>query len=348
MFQRPSTLNHVDVLLTEHLLVEGSQWTEYKLLSLSEEQKTNFADRIVTRLFNDIKSKALSVDFSILDDTKGDITKLKNYKAISNALSYLNKVANQSDAGKKVPELKDAVNELSLTFSILQKYSPQFKSGYVMNNSIIRYLYTSLSIALIQSTSFLVAESVVFVKDNLNLYKTEVKHSKNISRNNYIKALKNFNTMEKKGQLVKFFKDNQQFNEAVNLGAIAGKAKGLLNSTGLPIFGQVVAVIGLIGFVLMTIRAIIFTYFDTRVRLSQYLKHLKDFVEMNASTLGTDARTIKERQEKIAVSLGKLSDVISVDQNVANDRANSQLEQSNKILAIGGDTNSTSTDLDLY
>jgi hypothetical protein len=100
----------------------------------------------------------------------------------------------------------------------------------------------------------------------------------------------------------------------------------------------------------MSIRAIIFMYFDTRVRLSQYLKHLKDFVEMNASTLGTDAKATKEKQMRIASSLGKLADVISVDQNVANDRANSQLEQSNKVIAIGNsDPNSSAnTDLDLY
>lgn len=347
MFQQQKNISHADILLQEHLLREDTQWTEYKLRTMNEEQKSAVVDNIVTKLFQDIKSKSLSVDFSIIDESKGNIKKIANYKTIDNAISYLNKFANEN--AKKVPELKEAVDEISLTFSILHKYATQFEYGFKYNNSIVRYLYNSLTIAVIQGSSFLVAESVEFVKDNLNLYKAQVKSSKNISRSNYIKSIRNFNTLERKGQLVKFFKETQQFSEA-GIGAVFAGAKAGLASTGLPVIGQIIAVIGIIGFALMSIRAIIFMYFDTRVRLSQYFKHLKDFVEMNASTLGTDAKAVRDRQMKIASSLGKLADVISVDQNVANDRASSQLEQSNKVIAIGNsDPNSSgNTDLDLY
>jgi hypothetical protein len=347
VFQQQKNISHADVLLKEHLLREDTQWTEYKLRTLSEDQKSAVVDNIVTKLFQDIKSKSLSVDFSILDDSKGNIKKVANYKTIDNAINYLHKFANEN--GKKIPELKEAVEEIQLTFSILHKYSSQFEYGFKYNNSIVRYLYNSLAIAVIQGTSFLVAESVDYVKDNLNLYKAQPKTSKNIARSNYIKSIKTFNTLERKGQLVKFFKETQQFSEA-GIGAVFAGAKATLAGTGLPVVGQIIAVIGIIGFVLMSIRAIIFMYFDTRVRLSQYLKHLKDFVEMNASTLATDAKATKEKQMKIASSLGKLADVISVDQNVANDRANSQLEQSNKVIAIGNNdpNSSANTDLDLY
>jgi hypothetical protein len=347
VFQQQKNISHADVLLKEHLLREDTQWTEYKIRTLNEEQKSAVVDNIVTKLFQDIKSKSLNVDFAILDDSKGNIKKVANYKVIDNAINYLNKFA--SEHSKKVPELREAVDEIQLTWTILHKYNSQFEYGFKYNSSIVRYLYNSLSIAVIQGTSFLVAESVEFVKDNLNLYKAQPKNSKNIKRNNYIKSLKTFNTLERNGQLVKLFKETQQFSEA-GVGAILSGAKGLIAGLPVPAVGKVIAVIGLIGFALMSIRAIIFVYFDTRVRLSQYLKHLKDFVEMNALTLGNDAKAVKERQMKIAQSLGKLADVVSVDQNVANDRSSSQIEQSNKVIALGNkDPNSSAnTDLDLY
>jgi hypothetical protein len=63
------------------------------------------------------------------------------------------------------------------------------------------------------------------------------------------------------------------------------------------------------------------------------LNHLKEFVLMNASTLD-NSKGVRDKQEKIAQQLGKLADVISVDQNVSNDRATSQIDDSNK--NIGG------------
>jgi uncharacterized protein YlzI (FlbEa/FlbD family) len=338
MFEQKKTVGHYDTLLESMLVREETQWTPYKLRSLNETGKTTLADNVVTRLFNDIKSKAMSVDFAFIDDTRGNITKLQNFSSIDNAIKFLQKIDSKS------PELQQVTGELVATMGILQKYSKEFELGFKLNNAVIRYMYNSLVIGLIQGTSFVVAESVEFVKDNLNLYKAQSKPSKNILKNNHIKALSNFNDLERKGQLVKFFRDTQQFKE----NAIASLSTKRFGKS----FGGVatlLGVLGLIGFVLAFTRSIIFLYYNTRVKLSQYLKHLKDFVEMNASTLGSDAKKVKERQEKMADNLGKLADLISVDQNVSNDRANSQLDESNKIIAIDNkDEQSDNSDLGLY
>jgi uncharacterized protein YlzI (FlbEa/FlbD family) len=226
--------------------------------------------------------------------------------------------------------------------------------GFRMNNALIRFVYNSVVVGLIQGTSFVVAESVEFVKDNINLYKAEVKKSRNIEKNNHIKGIVQFNEMERKGQVVKFFKEVQVFKESADIlrenGAISLTADIIKRIASMGTIGKIVTIIGLIGFVLSFTRSFIFMYYNTRVKLSQYLKHLQEFVLMNSSTLGNDAKKTKERQEKIAESLGKLSDLISVDQNVSNDRTNSQVEESNKVTALDNKDadKEEDTDLDLY
>jgi uncharacterized protein YlzI (FlbEa/FlbD family) len=351
VYQQKKTIGDVNTLIESVMVREETGWSPYKVRKLTEEQKSVVAENIVTRLFNDIKSKAMSVDFAPIDASRGDITKLKNHDALANGIKYLVKVSNKNE------DIKAVALELQMAYNTLVKHKKEFEMGFKMNNSLIRFVYNSVVVGLIQGTSFVVAESVEFVKDNINLYKAEVKKSRNVEKNNHIKGIVQFNEMERKGQVMKFFKEVQTFKESASIIQENGVAVGLRITSdvvkriaGMGTIGKIVTIIGLIGFVLSFTRSFIFMYYNTRVKLSQYLKHLQEFVLMNSSTLGNDAKKTKERQEKIAESLGKLSDLISVDQNVSNDRTNSQVEESNKVTALDNKDadKEEDTDLDLY
>jgi hypothetical protein len=339
VFQQPNNkaIGSYESLLESYLIREETDWTAYKIRKLNEDKKSVVADNIVTKLFNDIKSKSLTVDFAPIDVTKGDIKKLKNYSALENGIKYLNKVAESNK------EMKTVAEELQMALNTVIKYRREFESGFRMNNSLVRFVYNGIVVGLIQGTSFVVAESVEFVKDNINLYKAQVKPTQALLKNNHIKGIIQFNQLERKGQFVKFFKDIHSLNENAFVSAIAK-----IGNLG-PV-GSVISVIGIIGFVLSFTRSFIFVYYNSRVRLTQYLKHLQDFVLMNASTLGNDAKSTREKQEKIAEQLGKLADIISVDQNVSNDRARSQEDESNKVIALDNKDSDEEqgTDLDLY
>lgn len=341
MYQQTKVIGSADELLRHHLIREETQWSHNAVNVLTEEKKNKLTDNIVTKLFKDIKAKSMNVDFAEIDSSRGNITHFKNYNALNNAINYLDKIAN-SNANKNVSDLKDVVSELKFAMATLKKYSREFEFGFKLNNAVIKYLYDSVVISLIQGTSFVVAESVDYVKDNLNLYKTELKPSAHIMKNIHIKSIISFNQMERKSQLSKLFRDTQQFKESA--GQLLDKATKFLDTFQA---GKIIAALGLIGFALTFIRASIFAYYNSRVKLSQYLNHLKEFVLMNASTIDGDARKVKEKQEKVAKMLEKLSDIISVDQNVSNDRANSQLEDSNKVIALDNKTPKDDTTVDL-
>jgi hypothetical protein len=331
-----------EYLLTETLVREGSIWSPYKIRVLEESQKSVVADNVVTKLFNDVKTRAMKVDFSVADASKGDITRIKGYKDLQSSISNLKKIAGTADG--KAKDLKEAIDEIDMSFSILHSKSREFQSGYQLNNALIRYLYASLVVGLIQGTSFAIAECVDYTRDSLNLYKPVVKPSNHIMNNSHIKSIKLFNNIQRTGQLNKLFTSTQQLTESFS--AAAGAFNTIFNSiTGAR---KWMAIISLAGIALASIRGIIFLYFDSRVKLSQYLKHLQDFVEMNASTMGTDARKVKEKQEKVAERLGKIASMISVDQNVANSRANNEIDASNKVIALGEPEPSKNDDLGIF
>lgn len=316
--------------LLEDLLVKDKNhsWSTYRLMNLDEDKKTKLTDKVVTKLFNDIKNKMLSVDYSFVDATKGDIYKLKNYNTIENAISYLYKIYNMNINSKNFVDFKTAIDELSLTFSILKKYNSQFKLGFKLTNPVVVYLYDSVVVALIQSLSFIISQSVEFVKDNINLYKPNIKISNNILKNNNVKSLILFNNLERTSNLSKFFKESQQFKENV----FTDFTKFLSKANA---FQKIITIIGSTGLVLYIIRTLVYCFYNARVRLSQYLKYLSNFVLMNASTLSdNDPKHVKEKQEKIAGELEKLADIISIDQTVSSSKTEGQLEDSNKSINI--------------
>lgn len=298
----------IEKLLEEFYLCEESIWRPRNIRNLSESSQKVLADKTVTSLFRDIKSNAFNLDFSDVEIGKGDVTKIHGYKELNNAISYLKKLS----MNVKNPELINAITQIDMAHNNLLSNKSQMVTGFKMGNNLVIYLFNSLCVSLIQATSFVVSQSVEIVKDNMNTYHCELKNIKTLKNAN-ISALTRFNEMTKSGKLNTAISNTLRLKEDV----IA--------------FGA--SVVGAIMLALVVIREAIFLYYYTRIKLSAYLSHLKDFVLINASTLSKDQKNIKEKQEKIAKRLGELSDRIAIDQEMASERSKQNINQSNKTMA---------------
>jgi hypothetical protein len=297
----------LEKLLEEVYFCEGSTWKTRDLRNLNEDSQKEVADKTVTKLFKDIKAKAFNLDFSEVEIGKGDITKIKNYSELKNAINYLRKIS----TNVKNPELIDAVTQINLAHDNLLANKSGFVNGFKSGNNLLIYLFNSVSIALIQATAFVATNSVEFVKDNLNTFQPEMAATKKLPKNANLSALKRFNEMARNGKLHNVISHTLKLKESVSL--------TFLTTT-----------IGAILLALIIIREIIFTFYFVRISMSQYLDYLKNFVLMNASNLSNDQRKIKEKQEKVAKILGKLSDKLAVDQNLATERSKQSIIDNNK------------------
>lgn len=299
----------IEQLLEEVYLCEGSPWKVRDIRNLTESTQKELSNKTVTSIFRAIKAKAFNLDFSDVEVGKGDITKINSYKDLKEAINFLKKLSNNVNN----PEVNNAITQIEMTHTYLLTNRQGFTMGFKLGNNLIIYLFNSISVALVQATSFLISTCIETVKTNMNTYLCEMKQVNKLPKNGNLSALMKFNEMGKNGKLNTVISHTLKLKEdafAISLG-----------------------VIGSVLLALYLIRELVFCYFYIRVALSQYLTHLKEFVLMNASTLNNDQRKVKEKQEKVAKKLGELSDKLAIDQSMATERSRQDINSSNKVTA---------------
>lgn len=328
MYNDKSRRFSLDESLRKILVCEGSEWKNRHISVLTEEEKSKVTDGLVTKLFNQIKSKAFDMDFSYIEKTKGDITKLPEYKDLVRSISFLEKIVDSDKKNDKVSNnLKLIVSSLKQSIMILEKHKSKFMIGFKNSNVLVIYLYDSITIALIEGLSITIAEGIELFKDSLNMYGYKVKDDmKPLIKNNYISSIIKFVEMENTNRLSQILNHNLKLTEDVVTASLA-----VLGSTML---------------ILYLVQSIVFAFFYTRIKIAKYLEHVKYFLEMNLVSInGSDAKKIREKQEKMAKKLGDLADLINVDQTVSQNRANSDISVNNKILAVNNPPSEINQDI---
>lgn len=291
-----------------NFLNEAGSWSYRRYSNLTEEAKEEVNDKVITKLFRDVKSKAFKLDFSMFDETKGDITKASCYNTVTNALKFLDQIS--SDTKNK--DLIKAKNSIQTALKNLIKYKNNFKSSYQAKNRMLEYLYATTGLAIVGGTSYLVSVSVELVKGNNGLYNCKIDETTKLEKNHNLNALEKFNSMCSSSQL------NTAFSKLLKV----------RNEDILVTAGTTIAVIML---AIYTIREVVFGYYYVRVSLSAYLEQLSKFVLLNASRL--DDKDVKTKQENIAKRLRMLSQKIAVDQDLATSRSEDDSKKSDKEAA---------------
>ena len=139
--------------------------------------------------------------------------------------------------------------------------------------------------------------------------------------------LKKFNESIKNGTFIKFAngllnKDKENF-----LGAAVGAA-GIAKST--------MAIIAIGASIVPLVRELIYYFYESRMKVSEYLQQQKEFIEMNkfrleALSMGAQERnTILNKQKDVIDKLEKVSDKIRVNHQISNKTATNQLKNDNK------------------
>jgi len=206
-------------LVKDFYIQEGNDIISYQ--KLSEDQKEMFNKEIVKRLVDEIESKSQNLDTKIIDDSKGDLTKLTNYSYIKDSIDLLNNM--QTVSNKKIPYF----DIISNAHGNIIKFKDDFEKGYRYNKNLIKIFYSQITLALISSISFTIATCVDYIKDPMGNYQAVLNYNANI-RNNYpiveIDALEKFNLAANNGELAQFFEVtiSSKIKESVSVITLAG------------------------------------------------------------------------------------------------------------------------------
>ena len=333
----------LDQLLQEQFVYDAPSKLKYN--SLSEAQKMNLTKGLIDSTYRLVMYKADQCDYSIVEGTKGSIHKLPGYSDLVSTIDTLKGM--QSMGNRNIEGI--AVVDAALTN--LRNFEPYFRKAFAMNCSIIELIYNNVVIALISSVAYLVSTAVDMVKQDSGLVQVSVnpRSAKGLDTA-MLQALAKFNKLCMNGEMTKFI--NKALPESVKAGLTGADVVnmgGQLLAQGATIGRSVLMVTVVIQIflaILLMLRQIVYQFYNTRVKIADYLRTNATFLELNQNKLmsGANMQKVAKRQQNLAETLSKLADKVDIDQKASTKKAN--LELRDDLSQAGGmDMSSPEDDL---
>lgn len=281
--------------------------TRKTLLAIDEADQNQVLVALAGKLYDNIIDKVDDIDFGSIPSSKGDITQIENYDKLIECIDTMEKIlSNYKQSTDPILVIKSAVNNIKTR-------TPEFEKGYRIKNEMTMLFYCSIVLAVISSTSLLISSCIEFIKNpnnddfNISLSKVSLnKTKKGLLFNN----LKRFNkicenkSLDKSLDYVMKMQSNN-FLGSASVGAIVGA----------------VAIGTIILNILPIIRELIFFFFYSRTKMSDYFEVQANLLQMNAYNLqnsnpimkkGEKSKIVKN-QLKISDFFKKLSNKLSIE-----------------------------------
>ena len=114
---------------------------------------------LTSRLYDKIQEKVDRVDFSYVESSRGDITKIPHYAELCDCLDIIHRI---------VVEYKQDTAPVDTVLTAIQNLkvrTAMFKKAFMINAPLPKLTYNSIALAIVQSTSLLIATSIEYIKD---------------------------------------------------------------------------------------------------------------------------------------------------------------------------------------
>lgn len=312
---------------------------------------SKITDKIITKLFKNIKSVSNNPDYKEIDMTEGNFQKFNKYGDLYNAELFLTKKFSQYTRDKFYV---DCITTLSKTRNALLSNANYFMKSYKEGNKLIQMIYRSAVANYIICMGSIIANGIQVYKDEYNVLQVSLKPNmpqKEITR--VMRPLKDFTDMVDNGELGRLLRNFDKetasvLNEAIfeinsnavtkiiqtlKLDSLASKASDFISDHGgkVKTIGIIIAVI-ISAFIVLTR----LTYFVdcTMIRLSKYLEEISLLLEVSASE--NNNPNIRNKQEKAAKVFRELSDKLAIDSKTASNKA--EKKSDNDITKVAKDT----------
>ena len=307
------------MVLVNNIVMEASSEEDKKYMkSMSKDDINQINGTLLQNLYKSVIDRK-NIDFGDIPDSAGDIEKMKYYANTVECLDTLEKLYRQHNIEE--PTLVT----IWTAISNMKKYRPQFQDGFRRKHDFIMLTYNSLAMSIIDATSFLIASFMDYVVSPNNAY--AVGKNANNSRGRVVtSSLEKFNSMS----------NNNQFGDALEY---------MLMEQRKNFAGETVVVTGAIIMILLSIvpiiRELIFFYYHSRVRLSDYLNMQADFLEMNKLAVQSSEKSPAERkaiikkQDDVIKKLRRKADKLQINDVDTNDVVKKEQKNEDSLWSLG-------------
>ena len=291
-------------------------------LAVNEQDQNKLLASLTSKLYDNIVEKVDDIDFGDIPRTKGDFTKLPNYDKIVECTNTLRDILIQYKQKTDATDtIMDAIRHLTYRKDLFEK-------AYKYNIELPMVVYNTIGLSIISAVSLMISTTIEFIKsptqDGFEIVFDQVSFVKT-KDHLLFDNLKKFNNACKSGDL----------DKAIDF-TIRTNAKGF---TGME-YGFVAGGIALIAIILNIVpilRELVFFFFYTRTRVSDYFDIQADLLQMNAHNLRMSTSTdIKDKEKvikqqlRIADVFRRLADAIRVDCKTAEAKATKEIVSDNK------------------
>lgn len=274
---------------------------------------------LVQELYKSVLQRNL-VDFGDIPASQGDITKVKYYNTTINCIEQLKSLCNANGL-----PLSDIV-EIEKCISNVKTLSPQFTKGFSAKNETMMIMYNSIVLAIVDCVSELIAEYMDYITNPTAT--SPVKLSGKFDKKRSLVCLDSIVEFNKQ------CKDSTMFN---SLSFMLNEQKK--NFTGVEVVVTGVIIAGLLSIIPIT-RELIFFYYNSRVKIADYLSIQADFLEMNKLAVEaskkppSQKKDILKKQEKIMVGMRKTADKLAINQIDTQDVVKRQIKSENNLWSL--------------
>lgn len=289
--------------------------------------------KMVQRLYEDLLAHS-DIDFGCIPDTKGDFTKYRHYKIITNTIESFSKLS-----------CKNNVQEIEMCeklFNMLIACRSDFEYGYKFEVDLIKVSYCTLVIALHRMIDLAIMRTVE-VSKQLGGFNFQVAHSKCNDLLVY-QSVKGIIKSYDKGEwteMINSFKKGRS-NFMGPFGAAlksAGLITGAGTATALTATGTVAFAIVSLLVIVLCIRKLVYLFYSSAYKINDSINRYKGFLEYAMNNENNESARLK--QKACLDKMNRIHDVIETKIFAENDKAKKKLNKVNKerftIADIGPD-----------
>ena len=259
-----------------------------KIYALTEAEANKISNDLITNLYKSALSKS-HIDFDDIPDSKGDITKYSGYKSMVESLRNIRALQEKSNV---------AIRELDIiekAISNIIAYRGSFEKGFGLGKDYIILQYNTLVACCVEATSLLISSYVDYVR-RVDKIEFSLVNSKFNIGSICVTNLEKFNRSVANGEFVKIT------NTIIKTGS-----EGLTGAAIIPI-----AIIAGVATSVIAIRELIFYFYYSKSKLSDYLKLQAMFLEMNKNNVEANTNIPASKRNEILKKQDDLSKKLTV------------------------------------
>ena len=261
-----------------------------RLIYVNEAEQNKVLMSLTAKLYANIVDKANEIDYGDIPETKGDITKLKNYGMM------VDTVATLRDIVKEFKQDPKAINVISEAISNVEVRKDEFTKAFRLGYEIPKLIYCTTVLAINDSIAYMIASCIEFIKtpktESFDMVLDVMRYKK---AKDYLifSNLDKLNREFKNGNIDKIMKAisksavDKALTEASNSINLAHPKVGKkLSLVGGILIGAALLTVGLILFAILGIfQDMVFYWYNTQNKYSQYLEMQAMVMEANANNL---------------------------------------------------------------